>query len=75
MDSKAEYLKLESVCANYIPKLNHHSKESLYRPEENFLKIKIGEEVIRTIKEEDAEIMWYSGKCYLEGYIKQYMGA
>ena len=75
MDSKAAYIELEKTCKNYIPELSHHVRESLYRPDENFLKIKVGEEVIRTIKEEEPEIMWYAGRLYLENYIKQYMGA
>ena len=73
MDSKTEYINLEIVCKQYIPKLNHHVYESILRPDEQFLKIQIGDEVIRTIREEESEIMWYSGKLYLESYMKTFM--
>ena len=73
MDSKEQYIDLEIACKKYIPKLNHHAYESILKPEEQFLKIQIGDEVIRTIREEETEIMWYSGKLYLESYMKTFM--
>lgn len=73
MDSKEEYISLEIACKRYVPKLNHHVYESILKPDEQFLKIQIGDEVIRTIREEESEIMWYSGKLYLESYMKTFM--
>ena len=73
MDSKEEYISLEIACRRYLPKLNHHAYESILKPDEQFLKIQIGDEVIRTIREEESEIMWYSGKLYLESYMKTFM--
>ncbi len=73
MDSKTEYINLEIACKQYIPKLNHHVYESILKPDEQFLKIQIGDEVLRTIREEESEIMWYVGKLYLESYMKTFM--
>ncbi|PHU36034.1 hypothetical protein [Pseudobutyrivibrio ruminis] len=73
MDSKTMYLNLEQSCRAYVPGLNHHVKESLYRPEENFLKIKLKDEVVRTIKEEDIDAMWHAAKMALESFVFSYM--
>lgn len=72
MDSKIRYLNMEKSLREYIPNLNHHVKESLYRPEENFLKIKNGETVVRTIKEEDADTMWHAASKALESFAFSY---
>lgn len=72
MDSKEEYIKLEMACRRYISTLNHHAYESAMKLDEQFLKIQIGNKVIRTVKDEDSEIMWLSGKRYLESYIKTF---
>ena len=72
MDSRTFYLSLEKACKEYIPELNHHSREDLIKPEEQFVRIKLGDEPIRVIKEEDADIMWNSACMFLESYMKQY---
>ncbi len=69
MDSKDRYLAMEKSCRKYIPTLNHHVKESILNPEENFLKIKKGEKVVRTIKEEDIDLMWHAAKMALESFV------
>lgn len=72
MDSRTNYLELEAACRKYIPGLNHHSHEDMIKPDEQFVKIKLGKEPIRVIKEEDADIMWNSASMFLESYMKQY---
>ena len=73
MDSKTMFLNLEKSCRKYIPDLTHHAKESLYHPEENFIKIKQGEKVLRTIKEEDDDVLWHAAKMALESVVFSYM--
>lgn len=70
MDSKINYLELEAACRKYIPGINHHSCENIIRPEEQFVRIKLGDEPIRVIKEEDADVMWNSASMFLESYMK-----
>ena len=62
MDNKRKFIKLEQFLKkNYIPDLSHHVYESLYHPERQFLQVKRGEEVIRTIREEDSDVLYYQG--------------
>ena len=73
MDSKSRYLNLEESCRQYVPGLGHHCKESLYHPEENFVKIKQGETIIKTIKEEDVDVLWHAARMALESFVFSYM--
>ncbi len=71
MDSKDRYLELENAVRKIRPTVSHSSKESLYKPDEQYLRITDGNHVIRTIKEEDADIMWHAGFSALESYFKK----
>lgn len=73
MDSKTRYLNLEKSCRQYVPGLNHHSRESLYCPDENFVRIKQGEKIIRTIKEDDIEGLWNAARMALESFVFSYV--
>jgi len=62
MDNKTRFINLERYLKkNYIPDLSHHVYESLYHPENQFLQVKRGDKVIRTIREEDSDILFHQG--------------
>lgn len=62
MANKRKFIELEQFLKkNYIPDLSHHVYESLYNPENQYLQVKRGEAVIRTIREEDSDILYYQG--------------
>lgn len=62
MANKRKFIELEQFLKkNYIPDLSHHVYESLYHPENQYLQVKRGEAVIRTIREEDSDILYYQG--------------
>lgn len=65
--TKERFIKLEKYLREtYVPDLNHHSYENLLKPKENMLQVLRGEKIVRTIKEEDIEVLWYAGIKTLE---------
>ena len=67
MDKQVEFINLEiKLRRSCAPNLNHHVYLSLFHPKENFLQIKQGETVLRTIREEDEELLWHAGIKVLE---------
>ena len=73
MNSRTYYLNLEESCRQYVPGLNHHCGESLYHPEDNFVKIKQGDKVLRTIKEDDEDNLWHAARMALESIVFSYI--
>lgn len=73
MDTKMQYLEIEAAIRKIEPRLGHHSLESLIKPEDQFLQIYVGEKVIRTIREEDADLMWHAGTATLKSYFEHVM--
>lgn len=62
MDNKTKFIKLEIFLKeNYIPELNHHIYENMWHPTENYLQVKRGEKVVRTIREDNSDILFYQG--------------
>lgn len=71
MDKQEEFINLEiKLRKNCAPDLNHHVYLNIIHPKENFLQIKRGETVIRTIREEDEDILWHAGIVVLKGIEK-----
>lgn len=71
MDKQVEFINLEiKLKRSCAPNLNHHVYLNLIHPKENFLQIKRGETVLRTIREEDEELLWHAGIKILEGIEK-----
>lgn len=67
MDKQAEFINLEiKLKRSCTLNLNHHVYLNLIHPKENFLQIKRGETVLRTIREEDEELLWHAGIKVLE---------
>ena len=65
--TKERFIKLEKYLREtYVPDLKHHSYENLLKPNENMLQVLRGEKIVRTIKEEDIEVLWYAGIKTLE---------